>query len=621
MAEGDTIEVFTENDLASGLQSPDPLPPAPNPCQVVPPCREGNHGIQPSVDTAYRKIGKYYFTEEALRHDLAALKRGKVYTRQEFFPRARAWYKAEIDRILHWHRVYKERNPEKPEEVHVINPKPKSEVIEETIATNEETVKDQTQLVQDEKKEEEGENEEQQVETEPSTQEPKLKTRAKKVKIPVAPTRVQPARAAKRKAIEPQLQKRTAKKKKRVEDSIEAVPPTPEPAETIHVNAEELAENREESTPWTGEQRPNGTQEQPKLQDPSKLQNLEPIQPDEHHVEETKGDYQLSLDEWKVFLARYNSATTPVTPTPSPTSLSAFTLQQLQGLDIANFVLRLERIVETKINQLIDERQGITIDAGAGGGLCLTGYYHHPYKCALDGNYVPPLKFEAAGGYVPGEDWRPEEAQKEDGTGAGEVVGDHSDDEEKVDDKIGEKQDMVESTTGVVSSPRHRPPQTGRRLAERILSNSANASRGVSPFPTRQETSSAGDPAGIPIPGLEAALHRQAQAAAAGDDEASEAARNPNRNEPFQPSQPIQTLRLSSREEDDASRSTSMLNSPAPEAFMDISPTLGRWRPPIPGLPVENFDDAIVDVAGLRFAVDLCAGYLGDGRSARMFML
>ncbi|KAM7190229.1 hypothetical protein V8F33_009589 [Rhypophila sp. PSN 637] len=621
MAEGDTIEVFTENVLASGLNCPDPVPPAPKSCQLIPPCREGNHGVQPSVDTAYRKIGKYYFTEKALKHDLAALKRGKVYTKQEFFRRARAWYKADIDRILHWHRVYKERNPEKPKEVHVINPKPKSEVIEETIAKNEETVKDQTQLVQDEKKEEEKQKEGQQKETEPRTQEPKLKTRAKKVKVPVAPTRVQPARAAKRKAIEPQLPKRTAKKKKRFEDSIEAVAPTLEPAETIHVNAEEPAEKREE-TPWTGEQRPNGTQERPKLQDPSKLQNLEPSQPDEH-VEETKGDYQLNLDEWKVFLARYNSATTPVTPTPSPTSLSSFTLQQLQGLDIASFVLRLERIVETKINQLIDERQGITIDAGAGGGLCLTGYYHHPYKCALDGNYVPPLKFEAASGYVPGEDWRPKEAQKEDGTGAGEVGG-HSD--EKKAEQIGEKQDMVESTTGVVSSPRYRPPQTGRRLAERILS-SANTSRGVSPFPTRQEASAA-DPAGIPIPGLEAALHRQAQAAAAGDDQDSEAAGNPNRNEPFQPAQPIQTLphppklpALSSREEDDASRSTSMRNSPAPEALMDISPTLGRWRPPIPGLPLENFDDAIVDFAGLRFAVDLCAGYLGDGRSARMFML
>ncbi|KAM7221858.1 hypothetical protein V8F06_002851 [Rhypophila decipiens] len=607
MAEGDTIEMFTENVLASGLNSPDPLPPGPKPCQLVPPCRERNHGIQPSVDTAYRKIGKYYFTEEALKHDLAALKRGKVYIKQEFFPRARAWYKADIDRILHWHRVYKERNPEKPEEVHAMNPKPKSEVIEETIAPNEEAVQDQTQLVQDAKKEEEGEKEGQQVETEPDTQEPKLKTRAKKVKVPVAPTRVQPARAAKRKAIEPQLPKRTAKKRKTVEDSIEAVAPTPEPAETVHVNAEELAEKREE-TAWTGEQRPNGTQERPKLQDPSKHQNSEPIQPDEHHVEETKGDYQLNLDEWKVFLARYSSATTPVTPTPSPTSLSAFTLQQLQGLDIANFVLRLERIVEAKINQLIDERQGITIDAGAGGGLCLTGYYHHPYKCALDGNYVPPLKFEAAGGYVPGEDWGPEEAQKEDGTGAVELeVGNHSDDEEKVE-KAGEKQDMmVESTTGVVSSPRYRPPQTGRRLAERILSSSANASRGVSPFPARQETSSAGDPAGIPIPGLEAALHRQAQAAAAGDETL-----------PHLPKLPA----LTSREENDhASRSTSMRNSPAPEALMDISPTLGRWRPPIPGLPLENFDDAIVDVAGLRFAVDLCAGYLGDGRSARMFML
>jgi hypothetical protein len=50
-------------------------------------------------------IGKYYFTESALKHDLAALSKGAIYRRDEFYKRAKAWYKAEIDRLIHLHRV------------------------------------------------------------------------------------------------------------------------------------------------------------------------------------------------------------------------------------------------------------------------------------------------------------------------------------------------------------------------------------------------------------------------------------------------------------------------------------------------------------------------------------
>lgn len=106
MAERDTIEVSTDDALDLG--SPDIPPTLPKPCRLVPPCREGNHGvIAPDRKRSHEKIGKYHFTEEALKHDLGALKRGKVYTKREFYRRARAWYKADIDRVLHWHRVYK----------------------------------------------------------------------------------------------------------------------------------------------------------------------------------------------------------------------------------------------------------------------------------------------------------------------------------------------------------------------------------------------------------------------------------------------------------------------------------------------------------------------------------
>lgn len=111
MDERDTIEVATEDTIDLG--PPENPPTSSKPCQLIPPCKQGNHGLQsqmrsaPDKKPSYRKIGKYYFTEEALKHDLAALKRGKVYTKKEFYQRARAWYKAEIDRILHWYRVYK----------------------------------------------------------------------------------------------------------------------------------------------------------------------------------------------------------------------------------------------------------------------------------------------------------------------------------------------------------------------------------------------------------------------------------------------------------------------------------------------------------------------------------
>ena len=128
------------------------------------------------------------------------------------------------------------------------------------------------------------------------------------------------------------------------------------------------------------------------------------LQPPQRNTQETKGDYELSLDEWKIFLAKYNSATTPVTPI-LPSASFPFSQNHLQGIDVADFNMRLERVVETKIKELIDGRQGITIDDAAG-GLCLRGYYHHPFRCALDGNYVPPPRFEPAGAYSPGEDWR-----------------------------------------------------------------------------------------------------------------------------------------------------------------------------------------------------------------------
>jgi hypothetical protein len=67
----------------------------------------------------------------------------------------------------------------------------------------------------------------------------------------------------------------------------------------------------------------------------------------------------------------------------------------------------------------------------------------------------------------------------------------------------------------------------------------------------------------------------------------------------------------------------------APEADMEISPTLGRWGPgktgKDKGLPVEDLVANVVEVSGLRFAVDLCAcrfvGGLGAVEGVRILML
>lgn len=86
---------------AAGAGSPCP------PCKLVPPCQHGGHGayLDPKGEHAAKPIGKYYFTEDALKHDLAALKKGEIYEADEFYKRAKAWYKAEIDRLLHLEKV------------------------------------------------------------------------------------------------------------------------------------------------------------------------------------------------------------------------------------------------------------------------------------------------------------------------------------------------------------------------------------------------------------------------------------------------------------------------------------------------------------------------------------
>ncbi|KAJ4303866.1 hypothetical protein N0V88_001463 [Collariella sp. IMI 366227] len=76
-------------------------------CRLTFPCKRGKHGTYISTAGGYavRIIGKYYVTEDALHHGLSTLKIRETYDEDEFYTRAKAWYKAEIDGLLHLEKV------------------------------------------------------------------------------------------------------------------------------------------------------------------------------------------------------------------------------------------------------------------------------------------------------------------------------------------------------------------------------------------------------------------------------------------------------------------------------------------------------------------------------------
>ncbi|KAK1782393.1 hypothetical protein QBC45DRAFT_448497 [Copromyces sp. CBS 386.78] len=67
-------------------------------CRLKPPCKQGHGGPAKTIVP----IGKFFYSEEALIHDLGALKRGAVYKDdKDFYKRVKSWYKAEVDRCMH----------------------------------------------------------------------------------------------------------------------------------------------------------------------------------------------------------------------------------------------------------------------------------------------------------------------------------------------------------------------------------------------------------------------------------------------------------------------------------------------------------------------------------------
>lgn len=298
------------------------LPPKSSRCQMVPPCIHGKHKY--SENGKSYKLGRYHWYEEGLVHDLNALKRGKIYTRDDFLERARSWYKAEIDRLTHLERVQEDATElEKAEAL--------AEAENRTVATR--------------------------TEEPPQDEPPKTPRGRSKKAVPTAPTRIQPPRAAKRKALDAQPVPKSKKAKTKAKDpepdpEPEPEPPIPEPQTQPQEKKEELPEKK---------------------------------------PPETKGDYQLASYDWASYKSQLsartasgleptttdpNSATTPA----SPSTLFSWPYVHPQG-DAAYFITRLERVIDARVADLeshfaaLSERGGPMPMCALGEGYTVEGSF------------------------------------------------------------------------------------------------------------------------------------------------------------------------------------------------------------------------------------------------------
>ncbi|KAK3332307.1 hypothetical protein B0T19DRAFT_398089 [Cercophora scortea] len=370
------------------------------PCELVPPCKRGQHVNRHYINkeghiTQPRRIGRYFFVEDALKHDLGALKRGELYTKSEFYKRARAWYKAEIDRRIHREIVEFERkwmqdpNPPAMPYQHDQGAVQRNGVDESKAGAEPVNQEEKTEAAAASPREDSPPiYDDEYDQDEPVTQEEKKtgKRGVKPAKPRLAPTRIQPSRAAKRKVLEAAAE-RAAKRANRAATPARTKTPAPEP--------KSLAE-APPTTTTTATTQPPAAATTDKSQ-PNNI-NLPPPSP----PQETKGDYTLSPLDWALF----NEAELhrPHNEILDPT-----------GIDIAYFSHTLEKAIEAKIASLIARREsqappGLTIgQAGTGGGLNLLAFYPQPaMQCALERAGIKVQgPFEPAGVFIKDEDWRP----------------------------------------------------------------------------------------------------------------------------------------------------------------------------------------------------------------------
>jgi hypothetical protein len=330
-----------------------------------------------------------------------------------------------------------------------------------------------------------------------------------------APTRIQPARAAKRKAADPPPTKPPPRRKPRAQ--APAFPPVPGPVQA-QTQAQHPRSAADETTATT-----------------------------------TRGEYTLAAYDWAQFLNGNKGEHRP----------GPWSYVQLQGLDVAYFGMRLEKAVGDKIGEIIaredrnysdghqprrgsvgatDQPTGIErhgnvrqnknskkdditkVQLGQSQQLQIQIHPPPKFRCVLGhpthSSSKPAAVFQPAAALAPGEDWRPPIA-------AG-------------------------------------PQPAGNSLNQNSAKNS-NTMQDTTTGDHMAPTSTGGSWAADEV-GRREEVKRRTVAAGAGQ---------------------------------------------APEADMEISPTLGRWRRHSlrmgGGLPVEDLGANVVEVGGLRFAVDLCA--------------
>ncbi|KAK1836752.1 hypothetical protein QBC39DRAFT_377713 [Podospora conica] len=205
----------------------------PGQCRLEPPCQQGRHGVYfspvASMNSASNRLGRYHITEEGLKHDLGALKRGEIYLKDDFLVRARAWYKAEIGRLTHREKVHEEwklaEEARRKEEAKLDEPNHDSEPNDshpDTPATNSDYDSDQDPHYIQAKQATllPGET--------PATK-PTRTRKPREKKPPTAPTRVQPSRSAKRKAPDPPPPPSTKRVKKPIPPPLAPTPNPPSP--------------------------------------------------------------------------------------------------------------------------------------------------------------------------------------------------------------------------------------------------------------------------------------------------------------------------------------------------------------------------------------------------------
>ncbi|KAK3948296.1 hypothetical protein QBC32DRAFT_381701 [Pseudoneurospora amorphoporcata] len=345
-------------------------------CRLKPPCKQGHGGPAETIGP----IGKFFYSEEALIHDLGALKRGAVCKDEmDFYKRVKSWYKAEVDRCMHkkWveSEVKKEREKKEFDKI-MIRPTAitKSVTTKGKLAAGSDAnnidLSDDSSIsagVADNPSDSEYSDFDDThlrkamalATTTPIRKNPQALQTPSPTPDKPTPTRVQPSRAVKRKA------------------EALLLPPTPP------------------QTPSSKRQKVTLIIKRPNAK-PEKAQS------EKTPVGETQGDYSLSKLDFQESQPSY-----------------ADRGDLADGMDVAYFMISVEKAIEAAINELVASRLGNRVrslssprenNQGIRARWRRYGSISHAEgqgRIVQEESKDEEEVFEPAGDAVPGEDWRP----------------------------------------------------------------------------------------------------------------------------------------------------------------------------------------------------------------------